>query len=86
MCGITVSIALGRSGPSQTPGHANGHASPGQRNHNPPKPTSLEDELNKSLDLIAHRGPDAKGVWVSPDGRIGNAPPPPPFFLPPSHL
>ncbi|KAJ7726323.1 putative asparagine synthase [Mycena maculata] len=29
------------------------------------------DELQKSLELIRHRGPDDTGIYVSPDGRIG---------------
>ncbi|KAK6223127.1 asparagine synthase [Colletotrichum tabaci] len=31
----------------------------------------LRDQLNLSLDAISHRGPDAKGVWVSADGFVG---------------
>lgn len=27
--------------------------------------------MSKSLDLIAHRGSDAKGIWTSDDGFIG---------------
>ena len=28
-------------------------------------------ELDQSLDIIRHRGPDGSGVWISPDGKIG---------------
>jgi asparagine synthase (glutamine-hydrolysing) len=28
------------------------------------------DIMHTSLDLIEHRGPDAKGVWISPNGNI----------------
>jgi len=31
----------------------------------------LWTKLNKSLDLIAHRGPDEKGVWISDHGVVG---------------
>lgn len=27
--------------------------------------------LEAMTDVIAHRGPDASGIWVSPDGRVG---------------
>lgn len=80
MCGITVSIALGRGSPSQSTGQANGHTGDTQGVHPGCEATSLEDQLHKSLDLIAHRGPDAKGVWISDDGRVGeetHAPPHP---------
>jgi hypothetical protein len=32
---------------------------------------SLEDKLYASLEKIAHRGPDARGVWVSEGDAIG---------------
>lgn len=31
----------------------------------------LAKELDESLDLIKHRGPDARGQWISPDKRVG---------------
>ena len=31
----------------------------------------LAKELDDSLDLIKHRGPDARGQWISPDKRVG---------------
>ncbi|KAK2028333.1 asparagine synthase [Colletotrichum zoysiae] len=31
----------------------------------------LGDQLSKSLSIISHRGPDAKGVWVSANGLVG---------------
>ncbi|KAL9027089.1 MAG: hypothetical protein Q9196_004343, partial [Gyalolechia fulgens] len=30
-----------------------------------------EDQLDRSLDAIRHRGPDSPGTWISPDGRVG---------------
>lgn len=40
--------------------------------------TSLDDDsrdtsaqLNESLDRIAHRGPDSRGIWVSDDNSVG---------------
>ncbi|KAK3298785.1 uncharacterized protein B0H64DRAFT_415344 [Chaetomium fimeti] len=56
MCGITVSIALDR------------------RQRQPCTPETradLETKLSNSLDLIAHRGPDAKGIWINEDASIG---------------
>jgi asparagine synthase (glutamine-hydrolysing) len=65
MCGITVSIALGRD----------------RRPSTPEERADLESRLSKSLDLIAHRGPDAKGIWVNDDGSVGKqAHYPPPSF------
>jgi len=57
MCGITVSIALDR------------------RQRQPCTPETradLETKLSNSLDLIAHRGPDAKGIWINEDASIGS--------------
>ena len=71
MCGITVSIALGRRDPSQDISQGIGQANPTQGGITTPNASSLERQLSKSLHLIAHRGPDAMGVWVSADERIG---------------
>lgn len=60
MCGITVSIALDR------------------RQRQPCTPETradLETKLSNSLDLIAHRGPDAKGIWINEDASIGSLKP-----------
>lgn len=29
------------------------------------------EEIEQSLELIKHRGPDERGTYVSPDGRVG---------------
>lgn len=92
MCGIIVSVALKRQGPSQVNGHVrpytNGDANATSyghvngdlpngtaKGHHPPPELSgrktLEEQLNKSLDLIAHRGPDAKGIWIDESGNVG---------------
>ncbi|KAJ5180007.1 hypothetical protein N7492_003217 [Penicillium capsulatum] len=41
--------------------------------HHQPKDVGpkLESEIDESLDLVRHRGPDARGKWVSPDCRVG---------------
>lgn len=35
---------------------------------------SLERDLQKSLDKIKHRGPDAGNLWISPNGKVGMRP------------
>ncbi|KAK1757311.1 amidase chyE [Echria macrotheca] len=68
MCGIAISITLHRAGSAQP------------NNENKTKPETitnkadhdLESKLNKSLDLLAHRGPDARGIWISHDGTIAH--------------
>lgn len=32
---------------------------------------SAESTIDASLDLVKHRGPDARGKWLSPDRRVG---------------
>lgn len=34
-------------------------------------PNDPEQTLDNSLDSIKHRGPDARGQWISNDGRVG---------------
>ncbi|KAI9367282.1 hypothetical protein BJX61DRAFT_551554 [Aspergillus egyptiacus] len=41
------------------------------RHSRPVDKPHLESELDHGLDLIQHRGPDARGKWLSPDGRVG---------------
>ncbi|PYI21695.1 asparagine synthetase [Aspergillus violaceofuscus CBS 115571] len=31
----------------------------------------LASQINDSIDLVKHRGPDARGQWISPDTRVG---------------
>ncbi|KAL6915119.1 hypothetical protein FSST1_012879 [Fusarium sambucinum] len=56
MCGI--SAFLTHPGQSRSP-VLNGEAK------------NVADELERSLDLIAHRGPDARGRWFSDDNHVG---------------
>ena len=32
---------------------------------------SLQHQINNSLDIIKHRGPDSHGSWISDDGKTG---------------
>lgn len=76
MCGISVIVALqGHTHQSQQ--SASGALSNGINGIHPHMDvtaTKLASDLDKSLDLIAHRGPDSRGQWISKDKRIG--PPP----------
>ena len=36
-------------------------------------PPVLETELIRMRDQMIHRGPDGKGLWISPDQRVGLA-------------
>lgn len=56
MCGISVRISLRSS-------NGNAPKTPGVE--------AIKGQLDRSLDLIAHRGPDSKGFWVSEDGSVG---------------
>ncbi|KAB8218387.1 hypothetical protein BDV33DRAFT_192769 [Aspergillus novoparasiticus] len=56
MCGLTAFLTVGG-----TPGCV--HCA----NNGP----GLEKQLEESLDLVNHRGPDARGRWFSPDHRVG---------------
>lgn len=57
MCGLTAFIALyGRSGWQHDEFASTG---------------DLGQKVNDNLDLISHRGPDARGQWLSSDCRVG---------------
>ena len=56
MCGLTAFVTVGG-----TPGCA----------HCANDFLGLEEQLEESLDLVNHRGPDARGRWFSPDHRVG---------------
>lgn len=59
MCGISAWLSLGT--PQQ-----NGHTNASEKHR-----TKLATQLDCSVESMRHRGPDAKGVWVSPDGTAG---------------
>lgn len=54
MCGISALLSLEGRPVSSTEKHF----------------ASLDDQLSESLDTIQHRGPDARGQWVSEDGNV----------------
>ncbi|PYH91909.1 asparagine synthetase [Aspergillus ellipticus CBS 707.79] len=59
MCGLTAFLRL--SGDKTCPQDKIEGASP----------PDLKSQVDSSLDLIKHRGPDARGQWFSPDSRVG---------------
>lgn len=80
MCGITVVAHLaGRSkanksainGAAAGPKSKKRKLSNGVFGPNGPYSTSIEDQLDSSLDAIKHRGPDSHGTWISHDGHVG---------------
>ena len=71
MCGISVIVALDqkknlRKGMDVT--------SPPEGIVNGSHRRSVSEKLDESLDLLAHRGPDSRGQWVSGDDRVGTSP------------
>lgn len=72
MCGISCILGLeGQAAhppPSEHINGVNGHVVNGEVDC---KRLELEKELDASLELIKHRGPDSRGHWISPDNRVG---------------
>lgn len=77
MCGISCILALQN--------HSHKHADlstlpqrtiEGVELNGHPEHDAIAHELDASLDLIKHRGPDSRGQWISSDCRAG--PPHPP--------
>lgn len=83
MCGITAVITLaGRStNPRADVAPTNGGVADreskkrklnnGVSSQDDHLSTSVDDQLDRSLDAINHRGPDSHGTWISPDGNVG---------------
>ncbi|KAF2759253.1 asparagine synthase [Pseudovirgaria hyperparasitica] len=63
MCGISCAVTL----KSAT---RNGRAAVYAQDHLATERTYLSDRLNESLEKIKHRGPDARGQWISDDCRV----------------
>lgn len=71
MCGISCIVALQNSrhqlkDPGPLPNGIEGAEIDGDLGHN-----KLAKELDDSLELIKHRGPDSRGQWISSDKRVG---------------
>lgn len=54
MCGISAVLSLG------------GLPTSSSKEYSSP----LNDQIDASLDLIQHRGPDSRGTWTSNDGKV----------------
>lgn len=68
MCGISCSITLRGYGPAARHGD--------KKNRQEATALAREgisDQLEKSLEIIKHRGPDDRGYWISDDCRVGKA-------------
>lgn len=68
MCGISTIVVL----PPSSTGNGEGSST----EHDDGRDVALNrqrlhDEMRESLETIKHRGPDASGVWISGDERIG---------------
>ncbi|KAI1336734.1 asparagine synthase [Xylariaceae sp. FL0016] len=79
MCGISVELSLKRdstvnrhtTGNDEQEMLADAHA--GGLTNGASLRIKLEKRLLSSLDIISHRGPDARGIWVSPESTVGLA-------------
>ncbi|KAF2129728.1 glutamine-hydrolyzing asparagine synthase [Dothidotthia symphoricarpi CBS 119687] len=72
MCGFTACVALRES---YSNGHSNGKSNgknDGESNGHI-SPETLRTQLQSSIDLLNHRGPDESDIWISPDARVGLA-------------
>lgn len=76
MCGIVCVVALqGVSHELQS--KPNGHISNGVNGlhlKDDDYGLRLAKEIDSSLDMIDHRGPDSRGQWISDDKRVGPRP------------
>lgn len=71
MCGFSCILALQNSNhklkdPGPLPNGVQGAEINGDAHHN-----RLAKELDDSLEMIKHRGPDSRGQWISSDKRVG---------------
>ncbi|KAL2350834.1 asparagine synthase [Cryomyces antarcticus] len=70
MCGISCILTLEHSSHTLK---ERGHLPPGVNGvsvNGDEASTKLAKELDASLELIVHRGPDSRGQWISPDNRV----------------
>ncbi len=68
MCGISCVVHGVQKSPLPPSRASNVNGSRPTASH-----SELESQLLGSLELIKHRGPDAQGVWISPDNEVGTA-------------
>ncbi|KAL8953162.1 MAG: hypothetical protein Q9222_000983 [Ikaeria aurantiellina] len=74
MCGITAVLTLtgryARTKHSESQNSQEDQDTDGQTVRNGVN-IGLQEQLNESLNVIEHRGPDSQGSWVSADGSVG---------------
>jgi len=77
MCGISVIVALegNTHDLSKQPNGVYPDGVDGVDIHEDKNAAKLARELDESLDMIVHRGPDSRGQWISDDKRVGPRPP-----------
>lgn len=76
MCGITCVVALEGASHDLHP-KTNGSTPNGVNGIDPKHDEyglKLAKEIDSSLDMIDHRGPDSRGQWISDDKRVGPRP------------
>ncbi|KAI1332913.1 asparagine synthase [Xylariaceae sp. FL0255] len=70
MCGISTVITLKRRSTTSN-GNVNGINQNGHANGNSSHlPDDITVKLTESLDIINHRGPDARDIWINPENTI----------------
>lgn len=70
MCGISCIVALETCTYKPKEQHLS-QGVQGIQLNNDVERTAIAAELDASLELIKHRGPDSRGQWISPDKRVG---------------
>lgn len=70
MCGISCIVALQNSH-HQSKHSGSAEAIEGIELNGDPQHNKLAKELDESLEMIKHRGPDSRGQWISEDKRVG---------------
>lgn len=72
MCGISAVVTLDKRSQNTATGlNQGGKNANGDTGTHSPYKAAIESELNESLDRITHRGPDARGIWIGRQGKVG---------------
>lgn len=72
MCGISAVVTLDKRSQNTAIGLNQGKKKAnGDTGTHGPYNATIEAELNESLDRITHRGPDARGIWIGRQGKVG---------------
>ena len=73
MCGISVVVALQQRKSHSRDSEGESHFPYVKNTKSQMDDVGLQmsEELDKSLDILAHRGPDSRGQWISEDNQVG---------------